>query len=103
MGFRLLKRYDKECLKGQKVEQKVVDYPSCQKKQVAKLRKELKEAANVGLQQVEELIIKKSGVKYPYTHIYSILRKWEFKQKVSRKVYVSIVTSREKEIFKKTE
>jgi putative transposase len=26
--------------------------------------------------QIEELIVKKSGIKYHYTHIYHILRKW---------------------------
>ena len=75
--------------------------PELSKETSCQIKKELKEAANVGLQQVEELIIKKSGVKYPYTHIYSILRKWEFKQKVSRKVYVSIVLQEKKKFSKR--
>ena len=36
--------------------------------------------------QVEELIIQKSGIKYHCTHIYRILRRWGFRQKVPRKV-----------------
>jgi len=51
--------------------------------------------------QVEELIIKKSGIKYHYTHIYRILRKWGFKQKVPRKVHVNTASKEEKNDFKK--
>ncbi|MER5174345.1 MAG: winged helix-turn-helix domain-containing protein [Candidatus Nitrosocosmicus sp.] len=53
--------------------------------------------------QVEELIVKKSGIKYNYTHIYRILRKWGFKQKVPRKVHVNTaaVSKEEKNDFKK--
>ena len=53
------------------------------------IKKELKES-NQGwtTKQAEELIVKKSGIKYHYTHIYRILRKWGFKQKVPRKVHV---------------
>ncbi len=43
----------------------------------------------------------KSGIKYHYTHIYRILRKWGFKQKVPRKVHVNTASQWEKEIFKK--
>ena len=31
--------------------------------------------------QIEELIIKKSGIKYHYTHIYRVVKKWGLKQK----------------------
>ncbi len=51
--------------------------------------------------QVEELIIKKSGIKYHYTHIYRILRKWGFKQKVPRKIHINTASKEEKEDFKK--
>ena len=36
--------------------------------------------------QIEELIIKKSGIKYHYTHIYRVVKKWGLKQKVPRKI-----------------
>ena len=68
------------------------------------IKKELKES-NQGwtTKQVEELIIKKSGIKYHYIHIYRrILRKWGFKQKVPRKVNVNTASMEEKEIEKKT-
>ncbi|HEY6535483.1 MAG TPA: winged helix-turn-helix domain-containing protein [Candidatus Nitrosocosmicus sp.] len=46
-------------------------------------------------------MIKKSGIKYHYTPIYRILRKWGFKQKVPRKVHVNTASPEEKEVFKK--
>ncbi len=51
--------------------------------------------------QVEELIVKKSGIKYHYTHIYRILRKWGFKQKVPRKMHVNTASKEAKNDFKK--
>src|SRR3982751_2813468 len=51
--------------------------------------------------QVEEMIIEKSGIKYHHTHIYRILRKWGFKQKVPRKVHVNTASKEEKMEFKK--
>ena len=66
------------------------------------IKKELKES-NQGwtTKQVEELIVKKSGIKYHYIHIYRILRKWGFKQKVPRKVHVNTASQEEKDAFKK--
>ena len=51
--------------------------------------------------QVEDLIVKKSGIKYHYTHIYRLMHKWGFKQKVPRKVHVNTASREEKENFKK--
>ena len=52
--------------------------------------------------QVEELIVKVSGKKhYHHIHIYRILRRWGFKQKVPRKVHVNTATREEKNDFKK--
>ena len=51
--------------------------------------------------QVEELIIQESGVRYHHNHIYPIVRKWGFKQKVPRKVHVNTASKEEKEDFKK--
>ena len=48
---------------------------------------------------MEELIIKKGGIKYHYTHIYRIHRKRGFKQKVPKKVHVN--TASREEAFKK--
>jgi putative transposase len=52
--------------------------------------------------QVEELIVKVSGKKhYHHIHIYRILRRWGFKQKVPRKVHFNTATREEKNDFKK--
>jgi transposase len=65
-----LKRYVKEGINELKTRQKS-GRPSEKSKEVMyKIKKELKES-NQGwtIKQIEELIIKKSGIKYHYTHI----------------------------------
>ena len=98
-----LKRYEKEGIEGLKTRQKS-GRPSAELSEevVYQIKKELKES-NQGwtTKQVEELIVKKSGIKYHYIHIYRILRKWGFKQKVPRKVHVNTASLEEKDAFKK--
>ena len=66
------------------------------------IKKELKESSQGWTtKQAEEFIVKKSGIKYHYTHIYRILRKWGFKQKIPRKIHVNTASQEEKEAFKK--
>ena len=80
----------------------MVDHQNYQKRSVTGLRKELKDRKQGWTtKQVDELIVKKSGIKYHYTHICRILRKWGFKQKVPRKVHVNTATKEEKDDFKK--
>ena len=97
-----LKRYDKEGIEGLKTRQKSGRPSEISEEVVYQIKKELKES-NQGwtTKQAEELIVKKSGIKYHYTHIYRILRKWGFKQKVPRKVHVNTASLEEKETFKK--
>ncbi|MER5175511.1 MAG: helix-turn-helix domain-containing protein [Candidatus Nitrosocosmicus sp.] len=97
-----LKRYDKEGIEGLKDRTKSGRSPEMSKEISFSIKKELKES-NQGwtTKQVEELIIKKSGIKYHYTHIYRILRKWGFKQKVPIKVHVNTASLEEKDDFKK--
>ncbi|HEY6534453.1 MAG TPA: helix-turn-helix domain-containing protein [Candidatus Nitrosocosmicus sp.] len=92
-----LKRYDKEGLEGLKDRTKAGRPPELSKDMVYRIKKELSNS-NQGwtTKQVEGLIIKKSGIKYHYTHIYCILRKWGFKQKVPRKVHVNTASPEEK-------
>ncbi len=101
-AFDWLKRYDKEGLKGLKDRTKAGRPPELSKDMVYQIKKELSNS-NKGwtTKQVEELIIKKSRVKYHHTHIYRILRKWGLKQKVPRKVHVNTASLEEKEAFKK--
>ncbi len=97
-----LKRYDKEGLEGLKDRIKSGRSPELSEEISYQIKRELKES-NHGwtTKQAEELIVKKSGIKYHYTHIYRILRKWGFKQKVPRKVHVNTASQEEKEMFKK--
>ncbi len=97
-----LKRYDKEGIEGLKDKPKS-GRPSELSEEISyQIKKELSDS-NQGwtTKQVEELIVKKSGIKYHYTHIYRILRKWGFKQKVPRKVHVNTASKEEKYHFKK--
>ena len=97
-----LKRYDKEGTGGLKNRQKSGRPPELSEVVICQIKQELKES-NKGwtTKQVEELIIKKSGIRYHHVHIYRILRKWGFKQKVPRKVHVNTATREEKDDFKK--
>jgi transposase len=97
-----LKRYDEEGIDGLKDKPKSGRPSELSEEISLQIKKELS-CSNQGwsTKQVEELIIKKSGIKYHYTHIYRILRKWGFKQKVPRKVHVNTASKEEKEAFKK--
>ena len=99
-----LKRYDKEGLEGLKDRTKSGRSLEMSKEVSFSIKKELLSNSKQGwmtTKQVGELIVKKSSIKYHYTHIYRILRKWGFKQKVPRKVYVNTASNEEKESFKK--
>jgi putative transposase len=97
-----LKRYDEEGIEGLR------DRPKSGRPMElsAEIEYEIKtilRESNQGwtTKQVEELIIKETGIKYHYTHIYRILRRWGFKQKVPRKVHVNTASAEEKDEFKK--
>ncbi|MER5174300.1 MAG: helix-turn-helix domain-containing protein [Candidatus Nitrosocosmicus sp.] len=67
-----LKRYDKEGINGLKTRQKS-GRPSELSQEISyQIKNELKESNNKGwtTKQVEELIVKKSGIKYHYIYIY---------------------------------
>ena len=67
------------------------------------IRKELSDSKQGwwSTKQVEEMIIKKGGVKYHYTHVYRLLHKWGFKLKVPRTRHINTASKEEKEAFKK--
>ena len=50
---------------------------------------------------MNDMIVQESGIRYHYTHVYRLLHKWGFKQKVPRKVHVNTASEEEKEQFKK--
>ena len=98
-----LKRYSKEGIEGLKDRTKSGRPPKLSKETSYQIKQELKQS-NQGwtTKQVEELIIKKSsGIKYHSIHIYRILRKWGFKQKVPRKVHVNTASQEKKKTISK--
>jgi len=97
-----LKRYDKEGINGLKTRPKSGRPSKLSEDIEYQIKKELKESKQGWTtKQVEELIVKKSGIKYHHIHIYRILRKWGFKQKVPGKVHVNTASEEEKNSFKK--
>lgn len=97
-----LKRYDQEGIEGLKDRPKSGRHPQISEKTEYMIKTILKES-NQGwtTKQVEQMIIEETGIKYHYTHIYRILRRWGFRQKVPRKVHVNTASREEKEDFKK--
>jgi putative transposase len=97
-----LKRYREEGLEGLKDRPKKGRRPEMSLEVEYEIREILKES-NTGwtTKQVEELIIRESGIRYHHNYIYYIVRKWGFRHKVPRKVHVNTASAKEKEEFKK--
>ena len=97
-----LKRYRDEGIEGLKDRPKIGRRPELPPEVEYEIRGILKDC-NTGwtTKQVEEIIIKESGIRYHHNYIYCIVRKWGFKQKVPRKVHVNNASKEEKEEFKK--
>jgi putative transposase len=97
-----LKRYIEEGLEGLKDRPKKGRRPEMSLEVEYEIREILKES-NTGwtTKQVEELIIRESGIRYHHNYIYYIVRKWGFRHKVPRKVHVNNASKEEKEEFKK--
>jgi transposase len=47
--------------------------------------------------QVYDIIVIESGIHYHRIYIYTLLRKWGFKQKIPRKVHLNTASKEEKE------
>ena len=97
-SFYWLKRYDAEGIEGLKDKPKSGRHPELSTELEYRIKTILKES-NQGwtTKQIEELIIKESGVKYHHTHIYRVVKKWGFKQKT----HVNTASAEEKDKFKK--
>jgi putative transposase len=97
-----LKRYKQEGIERLKDKPKSGRHPEVSSEIEYKIKTILREN-NSGwtTKQVEEIIIRESGIRYHHNYIYHIVRKWGFKQKVPRKVHVNTASKEEKEEFKK--
>jgi transposase len=67
------------------------------------LRKELLESKQGwSTKQVNDMMVRRGGVRYHYTHICRLLHRWGLKQKVPRKIHINTASEKEKYAFKKT-
>jgi putative transposase len=97
-----LKRYREEGLEGLKTRSKSGRPPDISKEIVYKIKNQLSSSKQGWTtKQVNDIIVRESGVQYHQIYIYTLLRKWGFKQKVPRKVHVNTASREEKEHFKK--
>ena len=100
-----LKRYREEGLEGLKDRPKS-GRPTDISEEIAyeiKKRISIQQTTRIDYKtQIQDLIVRNSGgIRYHYTHIYRLMHKWGFKQKVPRKVHVNTASKEEKERFKK--
>jgi transposase len=102
-GLCWMDRFSEEGVDGLKNRPKSGRPPDIPEDIVYEIKKELASSKQGWTtKQVEDLIVKKSGgIRYHFTHIYRLMHKWGFKQKVPRKVHVNTASREEKERFKK--
>jgi putative transposase len=97
-----LDRFSKEGIDGLKDRSKSGRPPEIPEELAIRIRRELLESKQGWTtKQVSDMIFREGGVRYHYTHIYRILHKWGFKQKVPRKRHINTASVKEKEDFKK--
>ena len=97
-----LARYDNESIDGLRDRPKSGRPAQLSPQVVFKIRKRLTESRQGwSTKQVNDIILQEGGIKYHCVHIYRLLHKWGFKQKVPRKVHVNTASKEEKDTFKK--
>jgi putative transposase len=97
-----LARYDNESVDGLRDRPKSGRPAQLSPQVVFKIRKRLTESRQGwSTKQVNDIILQEGGIKYHCVHIYRLLHKWGFKQKVPRKVHVNTASKEEKDTFKK--
>ena len=97
-----LARYDNEGVDGLRDRPKSGRPAQLSPQVVFKIRKKLTESRQGwSTKQVNDIILQEGGIKYHCVHIYRLLHKWGFKQKVPRKVHVNTASKEEKDTFKK--
>jgi putative transposase len=97
-----LKRYREEGIEGLKNRSKSGRPPEIPQEIAYKIKSQLSSSKQGWTtKQVNDIIVRESGIQYHQIYIYTLLRKWGFKQKVPRKVHVNTASKEEKERFKK--
>jgi putative transposase len=97
-----LKRFREEGIEGLRDRPKSGRPPDIPKEIVYKIKSQLSSSKQGWTtKQVYDIIIRENGIHYHRIYIYTLLRRWGFKQKVPRKVHVNTASKQEKERFKK--
>jgi putative transposase len=97
-----LARYHKEGTDGLKDRPKSGRPSELSSEITLKIKRMLKESKQGWTtKQINDLIVRESGIQYHYHHIYRLLHQWGFKQKVPKKVHINTASKKEKEEFKK--
>lgn len=101
-GSYWLERYDKEGIRGLRDKPRSGRIPQISLSVSTRIRKTLRESRHGWTtRQANDLIVNESEIHYHYTHVYRLLHRWGFKQKVPRKVHVNTASNEEKKEFKK--
>jgi putative transposase len=97
-----LKRYKEEGIEGLRDRPKSGRPPDIPKVTIYKIKNELLSSKQGWTtKQVYDIIVRESGIHYHHIYIYTLLRRWGFKQKVPRKVHVNTASKEDQERFKK--
>ena len=97
-----LKRYREEDIEGLKDRPKSGRPPDIPEVTIYKIKNELLSSKQGWTtKQVYDIIVRESGIHYHHIYIYTLLRRWGFKQKVPRKTHVNTASKEEKDRFKK--
>jgi transposase len=95
-------RYRQEGTDGLRTRPKSGRPPDIPSEIAVRIQKKLRESKQGWTtKQAYEMIVKESGVEYHRKHIYKVLHRWGFRQKVPRKVHINTASDDEKEAFKK--
>ena len=93
-GSYWLERYNKEGIKGLSDRPRSGRIPQISLAVSTRIRKTLGESRQGWTtRQANDLIVNESGIQYHYTHVYRLLYRWSFKQKVPRKVHVNTASN----------
>ena len=98
-----LKRYREEGVEGLKNRPKSGRYPDISEEKMHEIKNELSSSKQGWTtKQVYDIIVRESGIHYHHIYIYTLLRRWGFKQKVPRKIHVNTASKEEKNVLKKS-
>jgi len=97
-----LGRYQKDGVDGLRDKPRSGRPPKMSEEVQAEIRRELtSRKQGWTTDQVTQLIAEKGKVRYHFTHVYRLMHKWGFKEKVPQRRHINTASTEEKEDFKK--